>query len=118
MSSTPALGVTYHVCTRSFSATEKDIFKDFKQNPNDMSPIFKELQQVQGEENPAQFQKDLAKLNKDLQDAGLLPKLDLINADPTAADGFSIVPNPSTPADLHLLRVRGILHLRALNNLG
>ena len=73
-----------------FAVTEKNIIKDFKQNPSDLAPIFKELQYVQNNENPAQFKIDLTKLNKDLQDQGLLPKLDLITADPKGIDGFSV----------------------------
>ncbi len=84
---------------QDFAVTEKHIISEMKHDPKDLSPIFKELQQVQGNENPAQFKLDLAKLNKDLQDQGLLPKLDIIAADPKAADGFSIIPNPTPPDD-------------------
>jgi hypothetical protein len=82
-----------------FAAAEKNIVQDFKTNPNDVQPIFKELQQLQTSESASQFKTDLTKLNTDLQNQGLLPKLDLISADPTATDGFTIGPLPPPPAD-------------------
>ncbi len=88
-----------HTAHTDFSATEKNIVQDFKTNPNDLQPIFKELQQLQSSESATQFKTDLNKLNKDLQDQGLLPKLDIISADPTALDGFKLGPLPTPPAD-------------------
>jgi cell wall-associated NlpC family hydrolase len=82
----------------NFSVTESHIISELKQNSTDFSPIFKELQQVQSQENPAQFKLDLAKLNKDLQDQGLLPTVDIINIDPKSKDGFKIDINPN-PTD-------------------
>lgn len=71
---------------------EHDIAKDYKHDPKDLSPVYKELAQLRKQDGSEKaFQKDLSRINHDLQSKHILPNLE-IKEDPTAADGFKLAP--------------------------
>lgn len=78
-----------------FAQAESQIMRDLKNDPHDLSAVFRELRQLEHEEhNPKEFKNDLARLNKELHAKGLLPHLDIV-ADSHLPNGFKLEP-PST----------------------
>ncbi len=74
--------------SQTIAGVEQRIADDLKSN--DLFEVFKELQDLRKQDGSDQlFKQDLAKINKDLQEHGILPDLKIV-MDPESSFGFSL----------------------------
>jgi hypothetical protein len=75
-------------------SVEHHVEEDLKKNPNDMKPVYHEINSLRKVEPAAQFKQDLTAINQDLHSKGLLPNLQIIETPVTyvAPEGLKTAP--------------------------